>query len=130
SPDTRRTALICTLLATATLISYWPLRYCDFIIFDDPDYVLSNPNVKSGLTWSNVLWAFTTNHSANWHPLAWVSHMLDCQWFALNPCGHHLTSLLFHISNSLLLLLLFKDLTSRIWPSTAVATAFALHPSH
>src|SRR6266403_1187363 len=96
--DTRRAILICVLLGIATLASYWPVFHNGFINFDDPEYVTENPHVTSGLRWENVSWAFGAGYAGNWHPLTWVSHMLDARVFGLNPAGHHATNLLFHIA--------------------------------
>ena len=77
-----------------------------------------------------MAWAFQTGYAANWHPLTWLSHMLDGQLFELNPAGHHFTNLLFHIANALLLFLLFQKLTGALWRSAFVAALFAVHPLH
>jgi protein O-mannosyl-transferase len=128
---TRKQAfLLCLLLALVTAAVYWPVARHGFINFDDPDYVSGNPRVQVGLTWESVQWAFTTGFSSNWHPLTWLSHMLDCQLYGLTPGGHHLTNLLFHIANSLLLFGLFQRMTGALWRSALVAALFALHPLH
>src|ERR1051326_6675723 len=118
------------LLIAATIAAYWPLNACDFINYDDHDYVTENPHVLKGFTLPGVVWAFSTTHAGNWHPLTWLSHMLDVQWFALRSGAHHLTGLVFHIGNSLLLFFLFKKMTGAIWRSAMVAALFALHPLH
>ena len=118
------------LLVIATVIAYAPIRHNDFTSYDDDDYITNNPNVQVGLTRQSVIWAFTTSHEANWHPITWLSHMLDCQLFGLEPLGHHLTNLFFHIANTLLVLCVLKKMTGAIWPSAFVAAAFALHPLH
>jgi len=102
----------------------------DFIKYDDSQYISDNPRVLNGLTWANAVWAFSTGYASNWHPLTWLSHMLDVELFGLNPRGHHLTNLLFHIANTLLLLLLLNRMTERDWCSFFVAALFALHPLH
>ncbi len=122
--------LICLFLTVAALIAFQQLNQCDFINYDDPLYVTDNINVKSGITMGSIRWAFTTGHSANWHPVTWMSHMLDVQLFGLNPRWHHLTSLLFHIANTLLLFLIFCRMTKAPWKSAFVAALFALHPLH
>ena len=122
--------LVCLVLAALTLCLYWPACRHDFIHLDDPDYVTENPHVKAGLTWAGLGWAFRTSFSSNWHPLTWLSHMMDCQFYGLNPAGHHLTNVVFHVSNALLLLLLFERMTGALWPSAFVAGLFALHPCH
>ena len=105
----------------ATLVVFWPVRNYEFINYDDDAYVFDNPNVKAGLTLKGVIWAFTTTHMGNWHPLTWLSHMLDCQLYGLNSGWHHLTSLFFHIANTLLLFWVLKRMTGRLWPSSFVA---------
>jgi hypothetical protein len=109
---------------------FMPLLFNGFIDYDDHPYVTENPYVRSGLTARSVWWAFTTSHSYNWHPLTWISHMLDVQLYGLNPSGHHLTSVLFHIANSLLLFAILKKMTSAFWRSLCVAILFAVHPLH
>ena len=121
---------IAGLLLLVTALVYWPVRTHDFINFDDPDYVSSNPRVLAGLTWDGVLWAFTNSHSSNWHPLTWMSHMLDCDLFGAKPAGPHLVNLLFHLTNTLLLFGLLRRLTGALWRSAMVAALFALHPLH
>ena len=84
-----------------------------FVNFDDEEYIIGNTHVTSGLTWTNVIWAFKTGEAANWHPLTWISHMADCDLYGLNPAGHHLTNILFHVANTLLLFLLLNRMTRR-----------------
>src|SRR5437899_7825995 len=105
-----RTALICAGLSAVTVAVFSRVAQCDFINFDDPDYVSENDWVTSGLNWKAVVWAFQTGHGGNWHPLTWLSHMLDAQFFGLNPAGHHVTNLLFHLANTLLLFFLLNRL--------------------
>lgn len=126
----QRPALVCALLALAVLVVYLPVTSFDFINYDDPYYVYDNPQVRGGLTWQGVLWAVTEAHAANWHPLTWLSHMLDCQLFGLNPGWHHLTNVLFHTANSILLFLWLRSLTQAFWRAAFVAALFALHPLH
>ena len=130
SSKDRTWAGICLVLASLTLILYWPLKGHDFINIDDPRFVTQNPHVQAGLTWPGIVWAFQSVYTENWHPLTWISHMMDCQFYGLNPAGHHLTSLLFHIANTLLLFLLLNRLTSALWRSALVAAFFAWHPLH
>jgi len=122
--------LIYLVLSLTTIIAYEPVRLNDFVNYDDDTYVTRNPQVKAGLTRESVLWAFTTSHGNNWHPVTWLSHIIDCQMFGLKAVWHHLTSLLFHILNTLLLFWVMKRMTGGIWPSAFVAAAFALHPLH
>lgn len=129
-PKNKQILLIYLFLALATFMSFWQLNLCDFINFDDPDYVTNNPYVKNGLTWEGIRWAVTSGHAANWHPLTWLSHMLDVQLFGLNPYGHHLVNLLFHIANTLLLFFVLHRMTKALWRSAIVAALFALHPLH
>lgn len=96
--------------------------------YDDGDYVFDNPNVRAGLTLPGVAWAFTTNETANWHPLTWLSHMADVQLWALNPVGHHFTGVLLHVLNAILLYLLLEKMTGASWRAAAAAALFALHP--
>lgn len=127
-----RIFLVSLLLALTTLVVFWQLGNFDFVNYDDDNYVTENPNVNSGLTLKSVLWSFTTLHgeTSYWHPLTWLSHMLDCELFGLNPRWHHLTNLLLHIANTLLLFLVLKNMTGAVWQSGFVAALFALHPLH
>lgn len=117
-------------LVVAIVVSFWPLKNCDFINFDDDKYVTANSHVVSGITLDGIIWSFTSYHEANWHPLTWISHMADCQLYGLNPRGHHLSNLALHICNALLLFLLLTRVTGALWPSAMVAALFALHPLH
>lgn len=117
-------------LAVATFMSFWQVNHFDFINFEDPDYIINNPYVKNGLTMEGIRWAFLSSHAANWHPLTWISHMLDVQFFGLNPYRHHLINLLFHIANTLLLFYVLRRMTKTLWQSAFVAALFALHPVH
>jgi len=117
-------------LALGTFLCYWPLTHHDFIVFDDHEYILDNTHVTSGLTPAGVAWAFGTGYAANWHPITWISHMLDCSLFHLNPGGHHLTNLLFRTANVLLLFLLLRQMTGSFWRSACVSALFAWHPFH
>src|ERR1051325_6928527 len=118
------------LLVLAIAAVYLPVIWLDFLNYDDPDYVLENIHVCSGIKWEGILWAFTHSHSGNWHPLTWISHMLDCQFYGLKPAGHHVTNLLFHTANTLLLFGLLRFLTGAVWRSACVAALFAVHPLH
>jgi protein O-mannosyl-transferase len=125
-----RSWLVCALLALACLAAYLPVVWLDFLNFDDDAYVTLNPHVTGGLTVAGLRWAFTHCHAANWHPLTWISHMLDCQVFGLNPVGHHLVNLLLHSANTVVLFLWLRSLTGALWRSAFVAALFALHPLH
>jgi len=122
--------LIGLLLIVATLGAFWQVRSHDFLNYDDDIYVTENPQVQKGFTRKSVIWAFTSGYASNWHPLTWLSHMLDCQLFGLNPGGHHLTNLMLHLANTLLLFLLLNRMTSAFYRSAFVAALFALHPLH
>ncbi|MGO9587267.1 MAG: tetratricopeptide repeat protein [Limisphaerales bacterium] len=124
------TALICLALALVTTALYWPMTHHNFVNFDDDDYITNNSHVQAGLTRAGVIWAFQTGAAANWHPLTWLSHMLDCQLYGLYPGGHHSTNLIFHVANTLLLFLWLRQLTGALWRSAFVAALFAWHPLH
>ncbi len=117
-------------LAALTVFAYARVAGHGFIDLDDGSYVVWNPIVQSGLTWRGVKWAFTTGHAANWHPLTWLSHMLDCQLYGMNAGGHHLTSLALHVASTLLLFRLFLKTTGALYASAFVAAVFGLHPLH
>ena len=124
------TAVASLLLVVLTLAAYQGVRQNDFVNLDDPDYITNNPNVKQGLTWTTIRWAFTTSAASNYHPLTWLSHALDYAWFGPDAAKHHLSSLALHAVNTLLLLLAMRRLTRTFWRSVAVAAVFALHPLH
>jgi tetratricopeptide (TPR) repeat protein len=117
-------------LALVTLALYWPVTSYPFINFDDDDYITGNSVTQAGLTWPGFIWAFSGLHVSNWHPASWLSHMLDCQLFGVHAGGHHFTSVLFHIVNTLLLFGFLRSTTGAIWRSAAVAALFAWHPLH
>jgi Tfp pilus assembly protein PilF len=117
-------------LVAVTLTVYAQVMNHHFIILDDNRYIRENPIVNRGLTLTGIAWAFTTFHSANWHPLTWLSHMLDSQIFGLNAGGHLLLNALLHASNALLLFLFLRRVTGERWQSAIVAALFALHPLH
>jgi tetratricopeptide (TPR) repeat protein len=122
--------LIYLFLTAAALIAFWQVSQCDFINYDDNIYVTKNIHIRDGITTQAIRWAFTTGYAANWHPVTWMSHMLDVQLFGLKPRWHHLTNLLFHIANTLLLFFVFHRMTKAPWQSAFVAALFALHPLH
>lgn len=129
-PATWHLPLALLLIAALTIIVYWPVLHNDFIDFDDDVYVTSNMMVRQGLSLKGFLWSISTFHAANWHPLTWLSHMLDAQLFGLNPAGHHATSMLIHAVNSMLLCALLHRLTGFVGRSLIVALLFAVHPLH
>ena len=118
------------LLALVTIALYWPATRYDFVNYDDPLYVTDNPHVQAGLTWEGLAWAFGRVHGEGtyWHPLTWVSHMVDCQLYGLKPWGHHLTSVLLHAANAVLVFLVFRRMTGAFWRCVVLAALFALHP--
>ena len=122
--------IICLILILATVAVFWQLPTHGFVTLDDNIYVYENRHVQKGLTGEGFFWAFTTLRAGFWHPLTWLSHMLDCQFSGLNPGRHHLTNLLFHMANSLLLFLVLRRMTDARWRSAFVAALFALHPLH
>ncbi len=140
--DRRRrwvTLLIYVALAVGTIVAYEPIRHNGFIGYDDPDYIVKNHNVTGGITPQSIKWAFTKVYASNWHPLTWLSHMADCQVFDLNPLGHHLVSVAFHVVNAMLLFWILTNITDStlrqsspragtIWASAFVAAVFAVHP--
>ena len=123
----RQTLWICLGLAVAVCIFYFPVVHNGFV-YDDDVYIVKNSQVKDGLTWSTIAWAFTSFDEANWHPLTWLSHALDCQLFGLNPVGPHVENVLLHAVNAVLLFLLLEYATGFRWRSLMVAALFALHP--
>jgi protein O-mannosyl-transferase len=124
----KRNKFVCLLLAVVTLALYNPVNRHPFVNYDDDRYVVNNPHVRQGLTSDTIAWALTSTEQANWHPLTWMSHALDCSLFRLNPAGHHLTSILLHVVNVVLLFLLLMWATNQLGPSLFVAALFALHP--
>jgi tetratricopeptide (TPR) repeat protein len=128
SESAAATALVAVLLVAATAVAFGRTIAYDFINFDDGVYVRNNSHVVPGLTVSGATWALTRRHSSNWHPLTWMSHMLDCQIYGLKPWGHHLTNLLLHAATSVALFLVFRKMTGAFWPSALVAAIFAVHP--
>lgn len=126
----RRECVIGAGLTLATLAVYGRVINHHFINLDDDIYIYENPTVTAGLTVRGLAWAFTTFHAANWHPLTWLSHMLDTQIFGINPGPHLVVNVVFHILNTLLLFALLQYMTHRPWRSALVASLFALHPMH
>ena len=126
----KRVLVIYSLLILTTLAAYHGVAGHGFVDFDDDVYITENSHIRDGVTIQGLYWAFTTGHAANWHPLTWISHMLDIQTFGLNPHGHHLTNLLLHITNVLLLFFVLNLMTEAPWRSAFVAALFALHPLH
>jgi tetratricopeptide (TPR) repeat protein len=122
--------LVCFLLVVCTSFAYWNVDKCGFIDFDDFDYVCKNYHIFSGINAASLHWAFSSFHAANWHPLTWLSLMVDYQLYGLKPAGYHLTNLLFHVLNAIVLFFAIRALTGTLWRSALVAALFALHPLH
>src|SRR5262249_21615341 len=109
---------------------YWPAIHCGFVVIDDDRYILENPWVTRGLTLAGLKWALVTTYMANWHPLAWMTHQLDYSLWGSFAGGHHLSNIVLHACNTLILFLLLKRLTGSVWPSFMVAALFSWHPMH
>ena len=125
--------LICLALAILTITAFWQIKDCGFIVYDDEQYVTKNVYVQSGLNAESISQAFSSDlakHSGHWHPLTWLSLMLDHSLFGLNPMGYHLVNLLFHVLSTILLFLVLRRMTRALWPSAFVAALFAIHPLH
>jgi protein O-mannosyl-transferase len=126
----RPSLVISLVLGLMTFLLYLPIVRNGFVNYDDQGYITGNAHVSQGLSWPGIVWAFKSDDLANWHPLTWISHMADCQWFGLNPAGHHFTNILLHTANTLLLFFLLRQMTSQVWPSAFVAAFFGWHPLH
>jgi tetratricopeptide (TPR) repeat protein len=129
----RTELIVALLLAALTTAAFWPVLGCQFIRFDDPGYVTNNVRVQTGLTAEGIVWAFTTGHEANWHPLTWLSLMLDHELFGENPRGFHAVNLALHVANVVLVFLIFARMTaplgrSALLRSALLAALFAVHP--
>ncbi|RZB35315.1 MAG: hypothetical protein SRB1_01083 [Desulfobacteraceae bacterium Eth-SRB1] len=122
--------LIIFILILCTLLVYWQVKDFNFAGYDDELYITDNTHVQTGLTFESIKWAFTAFHAGNWHPLTWLSHMLDIELYGLNSMGHHWTNLQIHLTNTLLLFFILQYMTGAIWRSAFVAALFALHPLH
>jgi tetratricopeptide (TPR) repeat protein len=125
-----RGACVAVLLAVLILLVYAPARHYGFVDLDDPQYVSENPFVANGLTWTTVKWAFTSVHASYWLPLIWLSHALDIQLYGLNAGGHHVTNVLLHLVDTILLFALLHRITGAMGRSAFVAGLFAIHPLH
>jgi len=125
-----RNVAVAVALAVLVAVIYTQVRTHQFIDFDDPAYVSKNEHVLGGLTWSNVVWAFTTTHASNWHPLTWISHMIDVQLFGVDAGAHLLVNAALHALNCILLFLFLQLATGAMWRSAMVAALFAVHPLH
>ena len=119
---------VCLFLAAITWLVFGQTLRHEFVNYDDGEYVVRNAQISRGLTLEGIGWAFTHVHSSNWHPLTWISHMLDCQVYGLNPRGHHLTNVLLQAATAILLFLVLRQMTGAFWRSAFVAAVFAIHP--
>jgi len=124
--------LLSVLVLTAGV--YSRLNDAEFILLDDDAYIYENPHIQDGLSWAGIRWAFSaelleaSEYADYWRPLTFVSHMVDVELFGLNPAGHHLTNVAFHLINILLVYVLLRQTTGHPYPSLFVAAVFALHP--
>ena len=131
SRSLRFEVMICLILAATILFVYWQVTTFDFINYDDPDYIINNHSIGHGINLESLKWAFSSiGYTSYWHPITWVSHMLDIQLFGMNPGMHHFTNVIFHILNSMLLFIVLEKMTGALWRSAVVAFLFALHPLH
>jgi protein O-mannosyl-transferase len=126
--ETSRTLLICVALAVLIFVAFEPVRSNKFVFYDDDKYISDNTHVQKGLCLESVKWAFTTWHQGNWHPLTWISHLIDVSIFGMSPLAHHLVGLGFHVANAILLFLILKKMTGAVWPGAFVAALFGVHP--
>ncbi len=122
--------LLSLLLVVATLLVFHQVRGFEFVHYDDDVYVAGNRHVQAGLTLSSVAWAFSATDAGFWHPLTWLSLMLDYELYGLNAGGYHGTNLIWHLLNTLLVFFVFHRMTGAVWRSAFLAALFALHPLH
>ena len=128
SKEQRQTLWMALALLAVTALLYWPVAGFDFINVDDGDYVFNNPHLNKGFSWSGLAWCFQAGYAYNWHPVTWMSHMLDCELFGPRPGPAHAINALLHALNSALLFLVLKQLTGAFWRSAMAAALFAWHP--
>jgi tetratricopeptide (TPR) repeat protein len=119
---------VCVFLLLLVLLAFGRTIGHDFVNYDDNKYVYQNPHVTGGVTVEGIAWALTARHASNWHPVTWLSHMLDCQVYGLWAGGHHLTNVLLHAATAILLFLVLRQMTGQHWPSAFAAALFAIHP--
>lgn len=124
----RNVVVLSLLLFGLVVWTFFPSLQCQMLIFDEFAYVFKNPHVNNGIHWDNIKWAFTSLEYSNWYPLTWISHMLDVQFYGWKAWGHHLTNVLLHALNTVLVFLVFRKLTGAAWRSIVVALLFGLHP--
>jgi tetratricopeptide (TPR) repeat protein len=126
--DRWRVPGVCLFLAAIIWVVFGQTLGHEFVNYDDDLYVYENPVVQKGLTWEGFRWALTYGQIGHWHPLTWLSHMLDCQLYGLQAGGHHLTNILLHTATAILLFLVLRQMTGFLWRSAFVAAVFAIHP--
>ncbi len=126
----QRTLWVAVVLAVGTALLYWPVAGFDFINLDDNEYILNNLHVKNGFSWESLSWCFQAGYANNWHPLTWMSHILDCHLFGLRPGPPHIVNVLLHIAASVMLFIVLNRLTKCFWTSAMVSALFAWHPLH
>lgn len=128
-PGGKYNGIVVGIILIAVVVAlYWPVAGYDFIALDDNLYLLENQNVQQGITGKSLIWAMTTFDAANWHPLTWISLIVDYDLFGLDAAGYHITNLFLHILNTLLLFIVLRRMTGEIWKGTVVAALFAVHP--
>src|ERR1700742_3140800 len=125
---TQKKWLITAGLCLLVLATYTRVVDCGFLTYDDDDYVTTNAHVQGGLNWHNLVWAFKATEASNWHPLTWISHIIYFQIYGMNATGHHITNLVSHIANVILLFWMLQYITGAVWRSAVVAALFAVHP--
>jgi tetratricopeptide (TPR) repeat protein len=128
--EQQRTLWVAVVLILGTALLYWPVAGFDFINLDDNEYILTNLHVRNGFSWAALPWCFQAGYANNWHPLTWLSHMLDCQFFGLRPGPPHVVNVLLHTTDSVMLFVVFRRLTGAFWRSAMVSALFAWHPLH
>jgi protein O-mannosyl-transferase len=128
--EEKQSFIACLLLIVATVAIYSGVTKNDFLYYDDSDYVTMNDHVQNGLTWQSVKWAFSSTDATNWHPLTWLSHIIDVQLFSLKPAAHHLMNVVYHCVAIVLLFVFLRLFPIKIWVSAFIAALFALHPLH
>ena len=125
---TQKKWLITAGLCLLVLAAYTRVADCAFVTYDDDDYVTANAHIQGGLNWQNLVWALKSTQAANWHPLTWISHIIDFQIYGMNAAGHHITNLIIHTANVILLFWMLQYVTGALWRSALVAALFAVHP--
>jgi hypothetical protein len=129
-PRLRMDLVVCLVLAVVTFSIYWQVTDYSLVNYDDDYYITDNLRVQKGISIESLKWSFTTTYYYNWHPLTWISFLIDIQLFGLDPGAFHRTNVFFHIANTLILFLVLRTMTGKLWQSAFVAALFALHPLH